>query len=186
MASVEKTYADAMFSLLQDEKADRTVFDTVLGQLRVVDESFKQTPDLYKLMNTPTISDDEKIGIVNAVFDGKVSDYVRNFLRLLAVKKRIGCYPRIVREFRKQYNEHFGLAEIVITSAMPISAEQRGRIVAKMATVIGTTQEKVVVSEKVEKDLIGGITVDYGNIRYDGSVKTRLGELAKDITGVVA
>jgi F-type H+-transporting ATPase subunit delta len=186
MASVEKTYADAMFSLLQEEKADRTVFDAVLGQLNVVGESFSRTPDLFKLMNTPTVSDEEKLGVVNAVFDGKVSDYVRNFLRLLAVKKRMSCFPQILREFRTQYNEHFGLAEIVITSAMPVTAEQKSRITAKMAEITGTAKENIVVTERIDKALIGGITVEHGNTRYDGSVRTRLGELAKDIAGVVA
>jgi F-type H+-transporting ATPase subunit delta len=186
MASVEKTYADAMFALLEEENADRTVFDTVMHQLKCVGESIAQTPDLLKLMSTPTISDAEKLSLIDTVFGGKVTDYVHNFLRLLAVKKRMSCYRGIVDTFRGLYNERFDIAEIVITSAMPITAESRSKIVTKMSQITGKPAENIEVSEKVDGSLIGGVVVDYGNTRYDGSVKTRLSELAKDIAGTIA
>ncbi|MCL2754215.1 MAG: ATP synthase F1 subunit delta [Oscillospiraceae bacterium] len=186
MASVEKTYADAMFVLLEEENAQRVLFDLVAEQLKVVSKCFDGTPDLFKLMNTPTITDDEKLAIINAAFDGKVNDYVRNFLRLLAVKKRVNYFPRIQREFQRLYNEKFGLAEIVIASAMPVSMEQRAKIVAKMSAIIGTPVENIVAVEEIDKSLIGGISVKYGNTRYDGSIKTRLNELAKNMADTVA
>jgi F-type H+-transporting ATPase subunit delta len=186
MASVEKTYADAMFTLLEEENADKTVFDTVLSQLKCVNESIAQTPDLLKLMNTPTVSDAEKLGLIDTVFSGKVTDYVHNFLRLLAVKKRMSCYPQILSAFRDRYNEHFDIAEITVTSAMAIDSEQRGKIVAKMAAIMGKPAENIMVTEKIDKAILGGVVVDCGNSRFDGSVRTRLNELAKDIAGTIA
>jgi F-type H+-transporting ATPase subunit delta len=190
MASVEKTYADAFFSLLESENPDksagRPAFDTALTQLKCVGETIAETPDLLKLMNTPTISDDEKLGLIDSVYGEKVTDYVRNFLRLLAVKKRMSYFPQILREFRRRYNEHFDIAEITVTSAMPISQDLRGKIAAKMAQITGKPAENVLVTEKVDKTLLGGVVVDYGNMRLDGSVKTRLNELAKDIAGTIA
>jgi F-type H+-transporting ATPase subunit delta len=186
LASVEKTYADAMFTLLEDDNADKAMFDTVLSQLKVVGESISQTPDLLKLMNTPTVSDAEKLSLIDAVFGGKVTDYVHNFLRLLAVKKRMSYYSRILFAFRERYNEHFDIAEITVTSAMAIDSVQRDKIAAKMAAIMGKPPENVMVTEKIDKALIGGVVVDYGNSRFDGSVKTRLNELAKNIAGTIA
>ncbi|MCL1831338.1 MAG: ATP synthase F1 subunit delta [Oscillospiraceae bacterium] len=190
MASVEKTYADAFFSLLESENPDivsgRAAFDTAMTQLKCVGESFDQTPDLLKLMNTPTISDAEKLGILDAAVGGKVTDYVHNFLRVLAVKRRMSYYSRIVKAFSEQYNQRFDIAEITVTSAMPIDAATQSRIGAKMANITGKPVENIVITTKVDKSLIGGVMVDHGNTRLDGSVKTRLAELGKDIAGTIA
>jgi F-type H+-transporting ATPase subunit delta len=186
MASVEKTYADAMFSLLQEENADKDAFDTVLNQLGVVGESIAAAPDLIKLMNTPTVSNDEKLALIDTVYGGKVTDYVRNFLRLLAVKKRMSVYPQIYRAFRERYNEHFDIADITITSAIPLTMEQKAKIVVRMSMITGKAPERVTVTDKVDPTLIGGIVVDYGNTRLDGSVKTRLSELSRDIASTIA
>jgi len=186
MASVEKTYADAMFTLLESENVDKPMFDTVLSQLKCVGESIAQTPDLLKLMSTPTVSDAEKIGLIDTVFGGKVTEYVHNFLRLLAVKKRMSYYARIVTAFRELYNEHFDIAEITVTSAMQVDEATRSKIAVKMANIMGKPVENVLITERVDKSLIGGVVVDYGNSRFDGSVKTRLNELAKDIAGTIA
>jgi F-type H+-transporting ATPase subunit delta len=183
MASVEKTYADAMFTLLQDDGAERTVFDTVLSQLKVVGDSIAATPDLLKLMSTPTVSDDEKLGVIDAVFAGRATPYVHNFLRLIAVKKRMSCYLRILDAFRERYNEHFGVADITVTSAFPLSEAALSKIALKMQGITGKT---VSLTTNVDKTLIGGVVVDYGNTRLDGSVKTRLDELSKNIANTVA
>jgi F-type H+-transporting ATPase subunit delta len=183
MASVEKTYADAMFTLLESENADRTVFDTVLGQLTAVSESISQIPDFLKLMNTPTVSDEEKLSVVDSVFTGRTTPYVHNFLRILVVKKRTSNLDGIVKEFRERYNEHFGLADITVTSAAPLNETALNKITAKMQSVTGKT---VSLTAKVDKSLIGGVVVDYGNTRLDGSVKTRLNQLGKDIASTIA
>jgi F-type H+-transporting ATPase subunit delta len=183
MASIEKTYADALFTLLEDEKSDKTVFDAVLGQLKSIRTAIAETPEFIKLLNTPTISEAEKLGVVEAAFGGVQTDYIRNFLRLLTVKGRMAYFPRIADAFRMMYNERFDIAEISVTSAMPLTDELRAKLTSKMAQITGKT---VTLSEKVDASIIGGVVVDYGNTRLDGSVKTRLAELKKDISGIIA
>jgi F-type H+-transporting ATPase subunit delta len=183
MASVEKTYADALFTLLEEENSDRIAFTEVLSQLKKVELVLADTPDFIKLLNTPTVSGGEKLALVETAFSGRVSDYVYNFLRLLTVKKRMAHFPRIFSSFRGLYNERFDIAEIVVTSAMPLTADLREKITARMTAITGKT---VSVIERVDKSILGGVVVDYGNTRLDGSVKTRLAELKKDIAGIIA
>jgi len=183
MASVEKTYADALFMLLEEEKTDKTGFDSVLAQLGVVRESIDEVPDFIKLLNTPTISEAEKLELVGKAFAGAESEYVRNFLRLLTVKKRMAYFPRIYKSFRELYNDKFDIADIIVTSSMPLTPELREKITAKMSQITGKT---VSITEKVDKSVIGGVMVDYGNTRLDGTVKTRLEQLKKDMSNIIA
>ncbi|MCL2036850.1 MAG: ATP synthase F1 subunit delta [Oscillospiraceae bacterium] len=182
-SSVEKTYADALFTLLVEESRSKSEFETVLAELNTVSLVMSGLPDFNKLLNTPTISEGEKLELLDSAFNGRVSEYVRNFLRLLTTNKRMSCFPQINKAFKMLYNEHFGIAEITVTSPFPLEEEQRVKIIAKMSQITG---KSVSLSEKLDKSIIGGIVIDYGNTRYDGSVKTRLNELKKDIAGIIA
>ena len=52
-----------------------------------------------------------------------------------------------------------------------------------MSEVTGKT---VSIKEKVDPSIIGGVVIDYGSTRYDGSIRTRLNELKKELGGVIA
>jgi F-type H+-transporting ATPase subunit delta len=183
MANVDKTYADALFSLLVEENAEKSEFDTTLNQLNAVRTVMTDVPDFVKMLGTPTIEDGEKLSLISETFGGKVSDKVYNFLRLLIVNKRMNSFNGICNAYRGLYNERFGIAEITVTSSMPLTVELRNKIEVKMSKITGKT---VQITEKVDKSIIGGIMIDYGNTRFDGSVKTRLNELKKEISGVIA
>ena len=71
MAAVDKTYGDALFSLITEE--DEKALPDILGQLKGVSEVFAAEPDFIKLLRTPTILIEEKTGLIKEVFDGKVS-----------------------------------------------------------------------------------------------------------------
>ena len=43
----------------------------------------------------------------------------------------------------------------------------------------------VSINEKVDEKLIGGIVIDYGSKRYDGSVKSRLDALKGELGSVI-
>lgn len=53
MAAVDKTYGDALFSLVTEE--DEKALPDILGQLKGVSEVFAAEPDFIKLLRTPTI-----------------------------------------------------------------------------------------------------------------------------------
>ena len=89
-----------------------------------------------------------------------------------------------MKNFRALYNEHFRIAEITVTASAPLSESVREKIAAKMSEVTGKT---VSIKEKVyDPSIIGGVVIDYGSTRYDGSVRTRLNELKKELGGVIA
>ncbi|MCL2633712.1 MAG: ATP synthase F1 subunit delta [Oscillospiraceae bacterium] len=183
-ASIEKTYADALFSLIKEEKGDvKTVFDTTLSELEAVDTVVSGLPDFVKLLSTPTISEKEKLELVEKAFSGKTSQTVYNFLRVLTVKKRMAYFGKIYRSFRAAYNEEFGIAEITVTTSLPLTDPLRESITKRMAEITG---KNVSIREKVDKSIIGGIVIDYGNTRLDGSIKTRLTDLKKDIANIIA
>ena len=171
MAAVDKTYGDALFSLVTEE--DEKALPDILGQLKGVSEVFAAEPDFIKLLRTPTIPIEEKTALVKEVFDGKVHKFVVNFL----------CnFERILAYFTGLYNEKLGIADVTVTSAMPLSDTAAEKIRAKMAEITGKT---VNMTLKTDNKLIGGVVISYGNTTIDGSVKARLEQLKADIAGTI-
>lgn len=178
----EKIYGEAFFELCCEE-GESTLKDT-LDELTELDKIFSQNPEFLKLMGTPTIAIDEKIGLCREIAkEGGVSELTGNLMCILAEKSRMGCFSGVVKYFREMYNIKFKLADITVTTSEPLSDEMKEKIAAKMSQVIGKT---VSIIEKIDPNIIGGIVIDYGSRRYDGSVKARLNALKQELGSVIA
>lgn len=177
----EKVYGEAFFELCE-EQGDVAMKDT-LAELKSLQAIFDENPEFNKLMGTPTISVDEKISFIKEIAKtGGISELTTNLLCLLAEKNRFSCFSGVVKYYREQYNERFMLADITVTTAQPLTDSIKEQISAKMSQVIG---KAVTITEKVDERLIGGIIIDYGTRRYDGSVKTRLNALKSELGTIV-
>ncbi|MDR1755298.1 MAG: ATP synthase F1 subunit delta [Eubacterium sp.] len=183
-ASVEKTYSEALFSLVAEESGEKSSAVTdMLSELEAVEKIFAEVPEFLLVMDTPVVSAEEKGRLIDEAFSGKISGILLNFLKVLSERHRIGSFGRIVREFRTRYNEVFGIIELTVTTVVPLSVDLRDKIRDKMEKL---TQKKILFKEKTDPSLIGGIVLDYGSTRLDGSVKTRLEALKNDIAGIIA
>lgn len=178
----EKVYGEAFFELCLEECPDKLT--AILEELSALADIFGANPEFVKLMGTPTISAEEKLALVRDIIaDGKVSEYCGNLLCILAERSRFGCFGGIVKRFREMYNEHFKIAEITVTTSEPLSDELRGRITEKMSKVTGKT---VTLRERIDPAIIGGVVIDYGSTRYDGSVKARLNAIKGELDSIIA
>ena len=177
-----KVYGDAFFSLCCEEN-EGGLSDT-LEELTELSKLFSENPEFIKLMGTPTVPLEEKLALIEEMSEkGGVSALTRNLLCVLAQKGRMNCFGGIVKHFRELYNDKMKLAEITVTASIPLSDEMKRKISDKMSKIIGKT---VTINERLDKSIIGGIIIDYGSRRYDGSVKARLSELSKELGSVIA
>ncbi len=177
----EKIYGDAFFSLCREQ--NHAGLKDVLGELTELEKIFSENPGFTKLMSTPTVSLDEKLSLLGEIIKaGNLSELCGNLLCVLCEKHRMNCFSGIVKYFRELYNDEFKIAEITVTTSDPLSDATRQKIAEKMSKVIGKT---VSITEKVDKKLIGGIVIDYGSRRYDGSVRSRLDALKGELGSVI-
>ena len=177
----EKVYGEAFFELCMEECPDKA--EDIYGELSALDRVFADNPEFVKLMGTPTVSAEEKAEFIKEIIgSGNVSELCGNLLCVLAERGRFGCFAGIVKNFRARYNEHFKIAEITVTTNTPLSDALKEQIIAKMSKVTG---KKISVREKVDPNIIGGIVIDYGSTRYDGSVRARLNALRQELGSVI-
>ena len=177
---VEKTYGDALFELVTEE--DPKLLTRVRDELEAVDAIIKQVPELIKLAKTPTVSNEEKLGIIEDAFKGKLCELSYNFLRVVTDAGRLDMYSKICAYFKARCNEHLGIAEITVVTVNGLDAKLRERLKEKMAKILG---KNIVIKEETDPSLIGGIIVKHEGTAMDGSVKAKLRSLRNEIGGVI-
>lgn len=178
-STVEKIYSEAVFELANEQ--DRA--DEIKDELDSLAKVFNDNPELGKLLSAPTVSMGEKLDIVEKLFKGKVSDTSYNLLCVVTEKGRARLVPLIAEDYRNRWYEMKNIAEVKVTSSMPLSDGLKAKLKAKLEKVWG---KSVILTEKVDPDIMGGIVVNYGNTMMDGSVKSKLEAIQKQIKGVIA
>ena len=106
-----------------------------------------------------------------------------DFLCLLNEKGRFKFLPEITKAFTDKYNAKMNILEVTAITSTGLSAVLRDKLIKKLSVVSGKT---IRLTEKVDKAVIGGIVLRYGNTELDSSVKTALDKLRSQINGVIA
>ncbi|MDO8668201.1 MAG: ATP synthase F1 subunit delta [bacterium] len=105
----------------------------------------------------------------------QVKHAIEEFVKLLAEKNQLSASDKIVAEFIKIWNEKHGIVEAEVTSANGFSRDMIKLIKGHVTELSGA--KEVLLSEKIDKNILGGVVIRYGDKIIDGSIKTQLEEL---------
>ena len=109
----------------------------------------------------------------------QVKSVLVEFIKLLNENNDLTKAEKIMSEFNKIWNKEEEIIEAEIISANELSKKT---VKDLNDYIIELTKAKnVEVVEKVDKDLLGGVVLKYNDKIIDGSVRTKLGALRKEI-----
>ncbi len=170
-AGVAGRYAAALFDLARDAKQIAAV-GTDLARF---DALVAGSEDLGRLVKSPAFSAAEQGAAVSAVLaKAKIGGLAANFIKLIAVKRRLFAVRDMVSAYQAMADAHAGIVKASVTVAAPLSEKNRVAVSDALKAVTG---KSVNVVEKVDPSLIGGIVVQLGSRMVDASVRTKLNSL---------
>ena len=178
MTQAANTYAQALYDLAKDEGMGKLL----LEELMVLKKVFAETPQYSKLLSTPDIPKQERCGILDEAFRGKVHPYVLNFLKILTEKGYIRQFPDCCDAYRGFYNEDNGILVVKVQSAVALSAEQMRKLTAKLEATTGKTID---LQCSVDPAVLGGIRLTYDGKQVDGTVQNRMEAIGKLLKNTV-
>jgi len=173
MGVAHRIYAEALLGAAKDANAVEQVRDEFSAFVGAVEAS----GELAGLLRNPQIKPDEKAAVLDDVLKG-ASDTFRNFLRLTAEKGRIGELDQIYSEWERLLAAEERIVEVELTTAVELSDKEADAIVK---TIEDATGRKVEATRRVDPDLIGGLVLQAGSLRLDGSVRGRLNGLRDEL-----
>lgn len=171
---VADKYSSAMLELAQ-EQGNLVDVET---DLLYVDSVFKEQGELTQFLNNPIITTEAKISLVGKIFSGAIQKTVLNFLYVMIKRGRYRFIEAAIRSFIKKSREARGILEATVTVAEPISDALLGQVSTKLQTMTG---KEVIVSVHQDPSIMGGIIIQIGDKRIDGSVARRLEDLEKSL-----
>jgi F-type H+-transporting ATPase subunit delta len=177
VSALGKRYARALLDLA----AEAGTLEATGDELGRATSAFEESR-LRPLVLSPAIDAGARLRTVKAVAAALgVSPYVRNLIALLAERDRLVILPEVARWYDALVDARLGRARVAIRSAAPLSAGEKVELVELARRLTG--HRDVVATTDVDAELLGGVVLDVGGTVYDGSVRTQLARLSKEMAG---
>jgi F-type H+-transporting ATPase subunit delta len=173
VAIAQRMYARALFEAARE--AGRV--DDVARDLGALARALDEVPELDAFLRNPQIDPSGKAEVLRELTDGG-DELVRNFVQLVAEKGRAGELAEMSVELDALVAAAQNRLSVELTTAHELSDEAARSIVETIEKASGRSVE---ATRSVDPGLIGGIVLQVGSHRADGSVRGRLERLRHEL-----
>ena len=173
-----RRYAQAIFRMALEQKD----LNRWQSDLRKVAAMMKDSA-LLSLISNPTITGEEKTKTLTQRL-GDVNPLAIKLVLLLSAKGKLAALDDIAEEYQTLVDNYRGVegTEIAeITTAIPLDNDYQLKIAQRITDIVG---KPVLLRPKVDPAIIGGIIIRVGDKLIDGSIRSKLAALKKDLGGV--
>jgi F-type H+-transporting ATPase subunit delta len=173
VAVAQRMYARALFEAAQE--AGRV--DEVAADIAALAAAIHEVPELRAFLRNPQIEPTGKAAMLDQLA-ADADELVRNFVRVVAEKGRAGELPDISAELDALVAQAQNRLAVELTTSYELTDEEARSIVQTIEKASGRTVE---ATRTVDPSLIGGIVLQIGSHRADGSVRGRLERLRHEL-----
>ena len=135
-----------------------------------------------RLLSSHSLPKEQRCGILEDSFRGKVHTYVLSFLKILVEKGYIRHFAECCKAYKAFYNQDHGILPVQAVTAAKLTEDQARRLTEKLEKLTGKTVE---LENRVDPAVMGGVRLDYDGKRVDGSVASRLESVRKMLKNTV-
>ncbi len=176
-ASLAGRYALALFELARDAGQ----IDSVRDDLAKVQQSYRDVPAFRDLLTSPLVDRRDAARAVAAIAQSlDLGELATKFLGVLAANRRLGALTGMIRAFNMLVSAHKGETRAEVTTAYPLSDDQRAALAQQLRQRMG---RDVALDVAVDPAIMGGLVVKIGSQMIDSSIRTRLNTLAQAMKG---
>ena len=167
LQAVADVYAAALFAVATESDVVRSVRDELeeFVRLQTTDADFAE------FMAVGSIDSERRAASLETLFRGRLSDAVLNMLLVMNRNGRSGLVEHVLRRFVVRQENAAGEVKVTATSAVELDEPQRNEVTERAAGLSGRTP---IMEWVVDAELIGGLVLQIGDLRFDNSVRRQL------------
>lgn len=174
---VAGTYARALMEIGAEKGGGKA--DEIFEELDLLEKDVLSDAFFRVFFESPKIPREEKKKVLEKALSGKVCDEVLNLLRILIDRGRQMLLDQIYESYSELYDDFKRRAHVRIDSAVELSTDKRSRL----AEVLGKKLDReIIMTERIDTDLLGGMTIRFGDTVIDGSIRTQLNKVRDAIS----
>ena len=165
-------YAKALLSSAKEAKVEEKVY----SEMTTLESAFAQIQLLKQAMTNPTLTKEDKIKLLNSVFNNKASKLTQGFINLVVENGREDYFHRIALSFQELYRKDKNIVVTHLTTAIELDEPLKKKIIN---SVEEQENSKVELRTEINPDIIGGYILDIDGKRLDASIIRQLSKLYK-------
>jgi F-type H+-transporting ATPase subunit delta len=167
-----RRYAQAVFELAR-EKGEIDSWASDLEKTARLGEDAA----LIAWLESPKFRFDDKVKLL-AERLGKANPLALNLAYLLVARGRLGMAGDIADEYQRLLDSYRGIERAEVATAVPLDEREKRKLSERLSGLIG---KEVVLKTEVDAELIGGVVARVGGKLLDGSTRSRLLALKKEL-----
>lgn len=167
---IARVYASSLIDVGRDNDALQVVEE----EMEFLINLYREEDDFQNFLTNPGFSREQKDDLIDRVFKGNLSEHTVNFLHLLIENDRQVLLEEIYESCLEQLDEIYRRMRVVVTTSKALNEEMRSSIMKRLKDVY---DREIILEEKVDESILGGIQITLGDLVIDGS-------LAKDLKNI--
>lgn len=171
---LSRRYASALFQLAREAGKDEQI-----GRELEQFAAAYAVPPLSTVLNNPafTIQNRKRV-VVQIAAQAKFSPLMIHFLSLLLDCDRMDHLASIDFYYCRLQDEARGRVRAKVTAASALEAQEMEKLRSALKTI---SSKEVVLQQETDAELLGGLVVEIEGKVYDGSLRTQLEKMRKQI-----
>jgi F-type H+-transporting ATPase subunit delta len=166
--TLAKKYARALLEIGQQAGN----FEALGSQLQQIGDLLKRNKELKTTLGSAAYPAVQRQAIARAIGQALgVSQETIDFIELLIERERMDHFPEIVKAYEALCDTSCNRHRASLVSAMRLSPKLVEEVTNQLKS---STGKEVIISVQEDSSLIGGALAKIGNVVYDGSLKTQL------------
>jgi F-type H+-transporting ATPase subunit delta len=157
----------------------RGELDAWVRDLEVVATALEDQ-QISSFLASPKVAFPRKQEVLATILEG-VNPLVQNLMYMLVSKGRLSILPDLEAEYRRLVDAHRGVEEVEVTTAILLDDQQRDEISDHLSRTIA---KDIRLLTKVDPDIVGGVVYRVGDKVLDGSVRSKLLALKRNLAQV--
>ena len=168
-----RRYAQAVFQIaVESDELERWLDDLTQLADAITNEEFGQT------LSAPRISMAQKESLIRESLGPTVGPLALNLMCLLASRGQVNVLPGIADRFQEMLDVHQGVERAEVVSAVSLTDAQRDQVTQMLNDFSG---RDVRLTTRVDPDILGGLVVRIGDRVMDGSARSRLQNMRREL-----
>lgn len=172
-------YAQALFEVGEETQTTSELYQELSELVKILNEN----NDFYSFLKSPLISCEDKKTVMQNIFENQLSDSMNNFLKIVIDKDRMSVIEKIKESYKSLLNDKNNVLEGTAITAVALSEEEIKDLEKNLSKKYN---KNVTLTNVVDEAILGGVLVKLGNEEIDGTVRTRLSNIKKQLSQVIS
>ena len=169
-----KRYSQAVFEIA----VERQELDRWQSDLRKI-VSLGEDAAFTTLIESPKLRFNDKAKLLSERL-GDMNPLALNLAYLLVTRGSFSMVGEIADAYQRLLDSYRGIEQAEVITAIPLDDDDKLRLAEHLGAIVG---KKVVIKPEVDSSLIGGVIARIGGKLLDGSTRSRLEALKREVSG---